>query len=123
MGIFDTLKDLAVLVQKTDNIELVKNVMSLQTQALELQDENRRLNERTAELERALDFSESLRFEAPFYFATNDKVPYCARCWEAHRRAIHLKSDWNGRRWECFECTAVYLLDDTAKPGFAFEVL
>ena len=123
MGIVDTLKDVVTLVQKTDNIELVKQVLALQTQALEMQEENRILHERTKELERALDFAKSLRFEAPFYFAADDKVPYCARCWEAKRRAIHLKSDWNGRRWECYECAKVYLLDDTARPGVVFDVL
>ena len=114
MGIVDTLKDVATLVQKTDNIELVKHILSLQTQALEMQEENRSLRERVGELEGILDFARSLRFEAPFYFGAKDRVPYCARCWEANRRAIHLKSDWNGRRWECFECNRVYLLDDTA---------
>lgn len=122
MGIVDTLKDVVTLVQKTDNIELVKQLLSFQTQALEMQEENRALHERTKELERALDFAKSLRFEAPFYFAADDKVPYCARCWEAKRRAIHLKSDWNGRRWECYECGKVYLLDDTARPGVVFDV-
>ena len=123
MSIVDTLKDVVTLVQKTDNIELVKHILSLQTQALEMQEENRTLHERTQELERALDFAKSLRFDAPFYFASDDKVPYCARCWEANRRAIHLKSDWNGRRWECYECGKIYLLDETARPGSAFKAL
>jgi hypothetical protein len=33
MGIIDTVKDVDVLVQKTDNIDLVKHVLALQTQA------------------------------------------------------------------------------------------
>jgi len=116
MGLFETLKDVVTLVQKTDNIELVKQVLSLQAQALEMQDQNRALSERVKALEHALEFAGSLRFEAPFYFAANDKIPYCARCWESNRRAIHLKSDWNDRRWECFDCGKVYLVEGSVSP-------
>ena len=123
MGIVDTMKDVVTLVQKTDNIELVKQVMSLQSEALEMQEENRSLREQVSELRRALDFAKSLRFEEPFYRAPDDSVPFCARCWEVDRRAIHLKQDWNGRRWECYQCGKVYLLDDTAQPKATFEVL
>ncbi len=117
MGLVDTLKDVVILVQKTDNIELVKHVLSLQSQVLEMQDENRRQREQVAQLTQMLDFAKQLRFEAPFYVAADDKTPFCARCWEADRRAIHLKGDWKGKKWECFKCGSIYLLDDTAKPS------
>ena len=113
MGIVDTLKDVVTLVQKTDNIELVKQVLALQTQALDMQEENRTLRDRIKALEETLDFARALRFEAPLYYAPDDQTPFCARCWEVDRRALHLKGDWNGRRWECYQCEKVYLLDDT----------
>jgi hypothetical protein len=113
MGIVETMKDVLVLVQKTDNIDLVKQILSLQVQVSEMQDENRRLRERVKELEAAAIFAKTMRFEQPFYFAADDKVPHCAQCWESDRRAIHLKSDWKDRRWECYRCKNVYLLDDT----------
>jgi hypothetical protein len=121
MGLVDTLKDVVTLVQKTDNIELVKQVLALQSQALEMQEENRTLRERVKALEDALGFAKTLRFESPLYFAPEDKIPFCARCWEVDRRAIHLKGDWNGRRWECYQCGKVYLLDDTARPKAMFK--
>lgn len=65
----------------------------------ELQAENQELRTQTAEFEQRAEFAKTLRFKKPFYFAEGDDVPYCARCWEADRRAIHLKDDWNGRRW------------------------
>ena len=123
MGIVETLKDVATLVQKTDNIELVKQVLALQGQALEMQEDNRALRERIKELESTLNLAKALRFEAPFYFAADDKIPFCPRCWEADKRAIHLTSDWNGRRWECHQCNKVFLLDDTAPPRAMFEAL
>ena len=113
MGIVDTLKDVVTLVQKTDNIELVKQVLALQSQALEMQEENRTLRDQVKALDAALSFAKTLRFEAPLYYAPDDKTPFCARCWEVDRRALHLKSDWNGRRWACYQCEKVYVLDDT----------
>ena len=57
MGMLDTVKAVVTLVQKTDNIELVKQVLSLQAEALAMQDENQKLRERVKELEQALDFA------------------------------------------------------------------
>ena len=112
MGLVDTLKDIVTLVQKTDNIDLVKRVLSLQTEALGMQEENASLRERVTQLEEAFTFAKDLRFEAPLYFARDDKVPFCARCWEVDRCATHLTGAWKGRRWECYQCGKVYLLDD-----------
>ena len=69
------------------------------------------------ELEEALDFAKGLRFEAPFYFSNDEKIQYCAHCWESARLAIHLKSDWDDTRWECFHCGKVYLLDQAPEVG------
>jgi hypothetical protein len=76
MGIVDTLKDMVTLVQKTDNIDLVKQVLSVQAQALEMQEENRGLREKVKELEGRLGFAQTLRFEPPLYFAADDKTPF-----------------------------------------------
>ena len=111
MGFYDTLKDVVTMVQKTDNIELVKQVLSLQTEALGMQEENRQLRSRVGELEKALQFARDLQFKAPFYYAPDDKIPYCAHCWEAKRLAIHLHGDWNDRRWDCPHCGYISVLD------------
>jgi hypothetical protein len=122
MGILDTMKEVVTLVQKIDNIEILKQVLALQSQVFELQAENQALRTKAAEMDRQAQFAKTLEFETPFYYAENDKVPFCARCWEAERSAIHLKSDWNGRRWECYSCKNVYLLDETARPKIMFDV-
>lgn len=114
MGIIDTVKDVAVLVQKADNIQLVKHVLALQTQAQEILDENRALKTRVEELERLLTFAKTVKFHAPFYFAENDNVPLCARCWEVNKKAVHVVSIFKGAendRWDCPECKYMYLID------------
>jgi hypothetical protein len=46
--ILETAKNVAVLIQKTDNLELLKQALALQTQVHELVDENRLLKARLA---------------------------------------------------------------------------
>lgn len=110
------------MILSRDNIDLVKQVMSLQSQVQEIQDENRILRDRAREAEEKLGFAGSLEFRAPFYLSKEDPTPFCARCWEVDRRAVHLKEDWNGRRWECYQCGKVYLVGGTASPKAALKV-
>ena len=114
VGIIDTVKDVAVLVQKADNIDLVKHVLALQTQVQEMLDENRALKVRIQEIEKLLTFAKTLKFKAPFYLAENDNIPLCARCWEVNKRAVHVVSVYKGAkndRWDCPECKYMYLID------------
>lgn len=114
MGIIDTVKEVAVLVQKADNIELVKHVLALQTQAQEMLDDNRALKARVEELERLLTFAKTVKFQAPFYFAESDNIPLCARCWEVNKKAVHVVSIYKGTdddRWDCPECKYMYLIN------------
>lgn len=114
MGLIDTVKDVAVLVQKADNIDLVKHVLALQTQVQEILDENRALKARIEEVEKLLTFAKTLSFQTPFYFAENDKIPLCARCWEISKKAVHVVSIFKNKpedRWDCPECKFMYLVD------------
>jgi hypothetical protein len=52
MGILDTMKDVVTLVQKIDNIDILKQVLALQGQVFELQNENQNLRSQAAEMER-----------------------------------------------------------------------
>jgi len=115
VGIIDTVKDVAILVQKADNIDLVKHVLALQTQVQEILDENRALKSRVEELEMLLSFAKTVKFQAPFYFAENDNIPLCARCWEVNKKAVHVVSIYKGSdgdRWDCPECKYMYLIEN-----------
>ena len=50
MGFYDAMKDAINLAQKADNIELYRQLLDLSAQALDLQEENRRLKEEIADL-------------------------------------------------------------------------
>jgi hypothetical protein len=110
MGLIDTIKDVVTLVQKADNIELVKQVLALQSQAQDMIEENRGLREKVATLEATLNLAKNLTFKAPFYFAEGDTVPLCPRCWEIDRRSVHLQGPFRvtGLRWDCPQCDKTY---------------
>lgn len=114
MGIIDTVRDVAVLVQKADNIDLLKHVLALQTQVQEMLEENRALKARVGDLEELLTFAKSVSFNEPFYFAENDRTPFCARCWEVSKTAVHLvciAKEGDEERWDCPECKVMYMVE------------
>jgi hypothetical protein len=52
-----------------------------------------------------------LTHRPPFYFAADDPIPFCPRCWEASGGTFHLDEEWDGRRWECLQCHFVKVLE------------
>jgi hypothetical protein len=82
MGILDTVKDVAILIQKADNIELVKQVMALQIQAQDLVEENRLLKAKLAT-------REALTFRKNAYWLSDDG-PFCSKCWDADAKLVRL---------------------------------
>src|SRR4029077_5372447 len=92
MGVVENLKDAADLVKKAGQIELYKKISAAEDEVRELTREKRRLEDRVEELERALRFKEETGFRAPFYYLKEggDQTPYCPRCWEKDKRAVHV---------------------------------
>jgi hypothetical protein len=121
MGLIETVKDVVSLVQKADNIDLMKQVMSLQTQAYEMLNENQSLREKISALESTLSAAGKLTFKAPFYFADGDETPICPRCWEVDRRTVHLHGPFRvtGLRWDCPQCKREYLVQTDEERNLA----
>jgi hypothetical protein len=114
MGIIDTLKDVVVLVQKTDNIDVVRQVIALQGQVYELVTENGNLK---AELQRERDVATmraAMRFEKNAYWQ-GPEGPFCSKCWDAEgkRVRVHLSK---GRYPQCPACKT-QILDPDAPPA------
>ena len=102
MGVIETLKDVATLVQKTDNIEVVRQVIELQGQVYDLVTENGALK---AELQRARDAAKvraELRFEKNRYWQGSEG-PFCSRCWDVDQRLVRLNEGTLKRPW-CPAC-------------------
>jgi hypothetical protein len=118
MGVVENLKDVAELVKKAGEIELYKQISAAEDEVREIAREKRRLEDRVQELEHALLFKDETEFKAPFYYLKQgDQTPYCPRCWEKDRHAIHVVFIFDNRertRWDCPACKEIYLIE---KPG------
>ena len=75
MGVVETVKEVAGLIQKYDNVDLIKRVVELQQQVYDLVNENRVLKEHLAT-------RDQLVFRKNAYWKGDDG-PLCSRCWDA----------------------------------------
>jgi DNA integrity scanning protein DisA with diadenylate cyclase activity len=118
MSILDNVKEVADLVKKVGDVELYRKIVELEGEVVELTRSKRALELKVEELEGLLSFSKKLMFKNHFYFAEGDEVPYCARCWELRKQAVHLFVEpWSvagqrlgGHRYSC-SCGAIFVLD------------
>lgn len=107
MGAIDNVKELAKLVKEIGNMELYRQILDLQGEIMELTQANRDLQGNVRELEGKLSQVAKMTFRSPFYYADDDEVPYCPRCWEAKKQAIHFPPAMPtgaGPQYRCPEC-------------------
>jgi len=89
MGLIENIKDVAELVQKADNIELLRKVLQLQQAALDEQEERRQLRQRIDDLEEHLRDKGRLTFHDNAYWDESDG-PFCSTCFDSKRTRIRL---------------------------------
>jgi len=90
MSIINNAKEIADLVKKLGDIELYRKIVELEGEIIELTREKNALTEKNQELIMALKISSDMVFKSPFYYLLDDPVPYCPKCWEVDRTAVHL---------------------------------
>jgi hypothetical protein len=105
MGVIETVKDVAGLIQKYDNIELIRRVVELQEQVYDLVTENRTLKDR-------LTTRDQLVFRKNSYWRGDDG-PFCSQCWDGEGRLVRLHVS-PGLTAQCPKCHT--LADDPDKP-------
>jgi hypothetical protein len=107
MGIIDTFKDVATLVNKAGSMELYQKIVELQTQVMGVLEENHALRNQLREASERLRFQMLLEFRGNMYWARdgdgNESGPYCSKCWDADTKAIRLQRIENGVQW-CPRC-------------------
>ncbi len=106
MGFYEGIKDAIVLAQKADNADLIKQLLDLGAQALEMQDEIRKLKEENAELKKANDLESRIIMHKENYITLKDdaeEIHYCPNCWGLTHKLIP-KTE-NG----CYECERKWL--------------
>jgi len=106
MGIVDTVKELAILAQKVQNIELYQRLISFQSDVFALQEENRDLKDKVRQLSEKLDLQAKVVWEKPFYWLKESETkdgPFCQKCYDSDRKLIRLKDEDNDL-WCCLNC-------------------
>src|SRR5271165_1859134 len=83
-----TMKNIAELIKKYNDLELMKQIVSLQTEVFDLQTENLALKRQLSDRGEG---AKMLRQEPyGYYYRGNDLVPHCPKCWENDKKAITL---------------------------------
>jgi hypothetical protein len=111
MGVIENAKDIADLIKKAGDIELYRKICALEGEIIDLTREKRQAEHRAEELEKRLEFKQTLEFKEPFWMVQGDRTPYCASCWELKTTPVHLVWRWNQNaqtHWECPVCKNGY---------------
>ena len=111
MNIIENTKEIANLIKKIGNIDLSKRIVELEGQIIDFSQEKHQLEVRLHELETVLKEEKSMEFRKPFYYRPADSQPYCAKCWELNRKAIHLDGpikEETGESYFCHVCREDY---------------
>lgn len=93
MSIVDNIKDVANIVRKADNIDLYRQILDLQQEALELVEENNNLKTELQEIRKSTDIQEKLVFEDNSYFIRDEyrnDGPYCTTCWDYEGKLVRM---------------------------------
>ena len=106
MSFYDALKDVIGIAQKSDNIELYRQLLDLGNQAIEMQAEIAALREENAELKRVRVQEEDIVYHLDAYVTKRtDNIPikYCAACWVDKQKLVPMQ-DVGMANYKCPLC-------------------
>ena len=107
MGLIDNVKAVAKTVQQIDNVELYRQILELQAEALELVEENNNLRHELAQLQERTGLSAELLVDQDCYWTSEDGEtdgPFCTNCWDLGKGLIRMWRCGNPKYSECPNC-------------------
>jgi regulator of replication initiation timing len=122
------VKDISQVVKNLNNLELLKQIIDLQTAVFEHQQENLRLSRELMDARERLDTKDKLklkRFGDVHYFVVEgEDVQYCSPCYATKKQLVPLPNGepWNGGfRRVCPACKNIFyerpMRDETFPAG------
>ena len=114
MSLYEFIKDAIKVAQKADNIELYQKLLDIGAQALEMQDELRRLTEENVNLKKKSDWRPFVeRHNEPFITLKNDaqKLRYCLHCWDVEEKVVQLHCNEGSGKFTCPHCKVNGIFD------------
>lgn len=104
MGIYDGLKDAAKVLKEADKIEQYKEILEAQEKMLEMQTRIKVLESENESLKKLRILEDEIEYRDKSYWL-NEDGPYCARCWDAERKLIHLRQqNFQKSDYDCDNC-------------------
>lgn len=94
MGLVENVKDEVKLVQQLDNIDLMRKMLDVQNDSMQLATENTQLREEVQRLEKALAISGDVIYESNACWLKKPddtkQGPYCSRCWDVDKQLVRM---------------------------------
>ena len=122
MSFYDALKDVIRIAQKSDNIELYRQLLDLGNQAIEMQAEIMALREENAELKRVRDLENDIEYHLDAYVTNRtDRIPikYCAACWVDKKKLVPMQ-DVGMANYKCPLCNSQIVDNEKHSPSPTF---
>lgn len=123
MGLYEGIKDVAKVVQQADNVELYRQLLELSSQALDMQNEIKRLTDENNELKKAKNLGDNIERHKETYITLkneNEQVLYCSRCWDHEQKLVQVKTYDNGK-FQCTHCKNEGIYDQIAYDNYLRE--
>jgi hypothetical protein len=109
MSIINNAKEIADLIKKVGDAELYRKIVELEGEIVDLTREKREAETEVERLREGLYTKGKMTFKRRFYFMEDDPIPYCPKCWEVDRIAVHLDGpDINFGYYTCHSCEETF---------------
>src|ERR1700756_2662459 len=95
MSVLENVKVVADTVHEIKNMELYQRVLDIYGDVIKLLEENKKLREENAGLEKKLQVRGKMKFVEPYYLQEGDRTPFCPGCWESKGLAVHLHFEFD----------------------------
>jgi len=119
MGLLDNIKAIAKTVRQIDNIDLNQQILDLQSDALDMLEENGRLKVELEQANQRLNIRDKLIFSCNMYYLPGKDGkkdgPFCSSCYDASQNLIRLHS-YKGF-WGCPQCGRLLNNDSGIEPS------
>lgn len=105
--LFAKVKQVTDIVQKYNDVPLMKEINSLVIDASELTQQNWKLQEELREAKELLKQSGEMKLHSHrgYYERKGDPFPICPHCWDSDRKILRLqKIDQSHHVWRCHKC-------------------
>lgn len=111
MGLVENIKDVAKIVQKSDNLDLYRQLINISEQALDQQNTINHLQEKIERLNKKLKNKEKIQRHPELYLTLegDDNIIYCTHCWDNEEKLIQMRTTKG--QFECPHCKSKGIFD------------